>query len=224
MKIIESQYLIVGAGLVGSSTAMHLAGLGAQGVVAVDLDLEGVFSSSELNAGGVRATWNNPVNAQISKLSIDYYATIKKEIGFKQSGYFWMFSADKWPQASATLKANPGLCDLGVEYLSPREITARYPFLDKVDDLGGATFSPHDGLLNANLLKNHFRVKARSNGAEFLNRIWVHHVAATDQGLELDAWQWPENLDHDEIKRILTTRDTSGAAAIKIKKIGRAHV
>lgn len=217
MKRVESDILIVGAGLVGSSAAMHLTDLGATSVTVVDLDLEGTFSSSELNAGGVRATWNNPINAQISKLSIDYYATVKNDVGFKQHGYFWMFAADKWSQASATLKANPGLRDLGIEYLSPAEITQRYPFIDKVSDLGGATFSPRDGLLNANLLKMHFRKRAKARGAEFLNRIWVHHVTVGADAIELDAWVWPENLDHDEIKRILTSRDTSGAQPVKLK-------
>lgn len=217
MKTLDCDILIVGAGLVGSSTAMHASRLGDRRVTVVDLDLEGVFSSSELNAGGVRATWNNPVNAEISKVSIDYYATVRDEVGFKQQGYFWMFARDKWEQASATLRANRNLSDMGVEYLTPAEITRRYPFIDKVDDLGGATFSPRDGLLNANLLKMHFRAEARAKGAEFLNRIWVHHVTVKDDAIELDAWHWPDNLDHDEIKRILTEKDTSGAEPIKLR-------
>ena len=143
---------------------MHLAQKGAKSVVVVDLDLDGVFSSSELNAGGVRATWNNPVNARISRVSIDYYATVAKEIGFHQKGYFWMFGQDEWAQASATLRNNPNLKDARIEYLAPAEITQRFPFIDKTDDLGGATFSPLDGLLNANLLKMHFREKARAAG------------------------------------------------------------
>ena len=49
--------LIVGAGLAGSAVAMHLAEMGHEGVVVLDPDLAGVRSSSELNAGGVRATW-----------------------------------------------------------------------------------------------------------------------------------------------------------------------
>jgi glycine/D-amino acid oxidase-like deaminating enzyme len=219
MSFFEADVIIVGAGLLGSSTAMHLSRLGARSVLVVDLDLEGVYSSSELNAGGVRATWNHPVNAAISKLSIDYYATIRNELGFRQNGYFWMYSKDEWPKASERLRSNPGLAELGIEYLAPAEITRRYSFIDKVDDLGGATFSPRDGLLNANLLKTHYRKMARDSGVRFLNRIWVHHVTVDPKsGLaELQAWQWPDHLSDDELKRILTTKDTSGAMSVTFK-------
>src|SRR5580658_7621438 len=114
---IESDIVVVGAGLLGSSTAMHLCQGGAKSVTVVDLDLEGVFSSSELNAGGVRATWMNPVNALISRVSIDYYATVRDEVGFRQKGYFWMFAEGDWARASAALRSNPRLKDAGIEYL-----------------------------------------------------------------------------------------------------------
>ncbi|MBI3556696.1 MAG: FAD-binding oxidoreductase [Deltaproteobacteria bacterium] len=218
MRVLESDITIVGAGLVGSSVAMHLGLNGAKSVMAVDLDLEGVFSSSELNAGGVRATWNNPVNAQISRVSIDYYASVHEDVGFHQKGYFWMFAKEEWDTASATLRANPHLKDARIEYLSATDITRRFDFIDKVDDLGGATFSPLDGLLNANLLKNHFRARARAKGAKFLNRIWVHHVTFMADGtIELDAWQWPDQMDQDELKKILTAKETRGAEPIKIR-------
>src|SRR5689334_15326008 len=114
---VEADIVIVGAGLLGSSVAMHLAQQGAKSIAVVDLDLDGVFSSSELNAGGVRATWNHPVNAAISKISIDYYSKIYEEVGFRQNGYFWMYSKDRWAQAFSALKSNPNLKNLGIEYL-----------------------------------------------------------------------------------------------------------
>jgi glycine/D-amino acid oxidase-like deaminating enzyme len=217
MKTIEADVIIVGAGLVGSSVAMHLAQNGAGSVVVVDLDLEGVYSSSELNAGGVRATWNSPVNAMISRLSIDYYSSIKEQIGFKQNGYFWMYSSENWPKAKAALQANPHLQDMGLGYLSPAQITSQYPFIDKVSDLGGATFSPRDGLLNANLLKAHFRNAARAAGVQFVNRTWVHHVDVQDDFSRLKAWRWPDQLSDDELKGILTSKDTKGADAVELK-------
>ena len=67
MKTLQTDYLVIGAGLVGSAVTMGLANLGADRVTLVDLDLAGEWSSSELNAGGVRATWSQKVNLLTSK-------------------------------------------------------------------------------------------------------------------------------------------------------------
>src|SRR5690606_17442083 len=62
--------LVIGAGLAGSAVAMHLAEMGDDGVLVVDPDLAGARSSSELNAGGVRATWWQPVNVELCAATI----------------------------------------------------------------------------------------------------------------------------------------------------------
>ncbi|MGE4232776.1 MAG: NAD(P)/FAD-dependent oxidoreductase [Bacteriovoracia bacterium] len=204
----ETDIVIVGAGLMGSSVAMALSELAPKlSILAIDLDLEGVFSSSELNAGGVRATWNNPVNAAISRASIDYYEKIASEIGFRQNGYFWMFNSVVWPEEKRTLQQNPFLKDLGIQYLTPDEITKKYPFIDKTQDLGGATFSPKDGLLNPNLLKLHYRHRAKANGVQFADHFWVRDVEVLEKEgrILLQSWHFDNQLDQDEIKTILST-------------------
>ena len=88
--------LIVGAGLAGSATAMHLAERGAEGVVVVDPDLAGMRSSSELNAGGVRATWWRPVNVELCAATIDFFAEHRDEFAFRERGYLWLHRPDRW--------------------------------------------------------------------------------------------------------------------------------
>ena len=80
-ETLRPQIAIIGAGVIGSALAMALAERGAKGVVVYDADLEGTLSSSELNAGGVRATFHQPANVLCSKLSIDYFAKHAEEIG-----------------------------------------------------------------------------------------------------------------------------------------------
>lgn len=199
---LKADVVVVGAGLLGSSVAMHLVLKQPNlKVIVLDLDLDGVYSSSELNAGGVRATWNQPVNAALSQISIEYYEKVASEIGFRQKGYLWMYSKEDWPVACKVLKANRLLNELGVEYLEPADLKTKYSFIDKLEDLGGATFSPKDGLINPNLLKLHYRKKAKERGVEFLNRVWVHEVDVNP--IRLEAWQWDLRLSLDEIKGIL---------------------
>src|SRR5262245_37523540 len=95
----EIQTLIVGAGVMGSSLAMSLAKLGMTQVRVIDFDLQGSLSSSELNAGGVRAAWGEPINRTLSKSSIDYFSTVTEEVGYRACGYTWLHSPKTAPGA-----------------------------------------------------------------------------------------------------------------------------
>ena len=81
------EVLIVGGGVIGTSLAWALAARGVGGVVVLDLDLAGVYASSELNAGGARATWWQPVNIETCKLTLDFFREHQQEFGFRDLGY-----------------------------------------------------------------------------------------------------------------------------------------
>ena len=53
----------------------------------VDLDLACVYASSELNAGGARATWWQPVNVEACRLTLDFFREHADEFGFRELGY-----------------------------------------------------------------------------------------------------------------------------------------
>jgi sarcosine oxidase, subunit beta len=157
--------IVIGAGIVGSSVTMALAQRGKR-TLAIDIDLSGRLSSSEKNAGGVRATWWEAVNITLCRASIEYYESIAREIGFRQKGYLWLYDAETWPKALAHIELQRGLGH-PIETLTADQVHQHAPEIDRLDGIEGATFSPRDGLVNPNLLKNHYRDRARSMGAEF---------------------------------------------------------
>ncbi len=167
--IQKVETLIIGAGVIGSSTAMHLARLGMTGIHVIDLDLEGTLSSSELNAGGVRATWVQPINIEMSKITIDYFSEVAQEVGYKPCGYLWLHPAERWARAVAAREVQAKM-GWPVEVWDVAQLRSRIPFLDKTDGIAGALFAPRDGLINPNLLKKHYRELARSSGVEFVDR------------------------------------------------------
>ncbi|MGE0028604.1 MAG: NAD(P)/FAD-dependent oxidoreductase [Thermoleophilia bacterium] len=167
--------LIVGAGLAGSAVAMHLADLGHDDVVVVDPDLAGVRSSSELNAGGVRATWWQPVNVELCAATIDWFAERPEEFGLRQRGYLWLHGPERFAEAAGRVEMQNGF-GRDIELLSPREVHDRWPVIDEVSDLGGATFSPRDGLVNPNAVREHYRDRARAAGVRFIDRTVVTGV------------------------------------------------
>jgi sarcosine oxidase subunit beta len=172
--------IIIGGGLIGSSAAMHLAARGVTSILLLDVDLGGRYSSSELNAGGVRATFRNEINIALSRASIGFFETIAEEVAFDQKGYLWMYDEAGWPAALEALRMQNERFGLDVRAMTPAEVTAHCPFIDQLDGVAGATFSPRDGLLNPNLLKHAYRNRARDKAGQGLHLRNYHYVTAID--------------------------------------------
>jgi glycine/D-amino acid oxidase-like deaminating enzyme len=173
----EFETLIIGAGLIGSSTAYHLAQLGARGIAVIEADLAGRLSSSELNAGGARATWDQPINVQLARDSIAWMRQHREWSGYRDCGYLWMHTPAQMGPSLARVKQLQEKQGIPVEVLDVPALQRKCPFLDKTADLAGATFSPLDGLFNPNLVKNSFRDEARRLGVTFLEG---HRVKAVN--------------------------------------------
>ncbi|MBL7716813.1 MAG: FAD-binding oxidoreductase [Bdellovibrionales bacterium] len=206
MNTDHSETLVVGAGLVGSSLAWHLAALGSTEVTVIDFDLEGTLSSSELNAGGVRATFQQPLNIQASKVSIDFFSKHREEFGYRDCGYLWLVSKDaqegfrKAMQVQLAEGWEVQDWDLG-------QLRKKAPFIDKTDDLVGACFAPKDGLINPNLLKNYYRARAREKGVRFLDRTQLvgAEYQASSKGWKLKFRTFPKVLSGAFKEEVLTS-------------------
>jgi len=173
----RADILIVGGGIIGTSLAYSLAERGARGVTVVDLDLAGLYASSELNAGGARATWWQPVNIDACRATLDFFAEHAEEFGFRRRGYLWLYGDRELHAQALEKRALQNARGLGVESLSIGEVSERFPLLDRaLDELVGATFSPRDGLVNPNAVRAWFRREAESRGVRFLNRHYVTGV------------------------------------------------
>ncbi|MGH7932675.1 MAG: NAD(P)/FAD-dependent oxidoreductase [Candidatus Binataceae bacterium] len=202
--------VLIGGGIIGSAAAMGLAQRGLKIAVA-DIDLSGRLSSTEKNAGGVRATWWQPVNVTLCRASIKYYETIRDEVGFRQKGYMWLYDAGTWSKAEEHIPLQRSLGH-PIEALTPAEVSRRVPEIDRLDHIGGATFSPDDGLINPNLLKEHYRARSRAAGAKYLDRVYVHAVGVESDEVRLQCWQGDGALSDEGLVRMMT-EDGPGEAA-----------
>jgi FAD-dependent oxidoreductase domain-containing protein 1 len=173
--------VIVGAGLLGSSTAYHLALQGAKNIAVIDADLAGRLSSSELNAGGARTTWDQSLNVQLAHDSIEFMRKNREVADYRDCGYLWMCTPETWPHTQKRAQFLAGQHKIPVDLLDVPALKAKLPFVDKTDDLAGALFSPRDGLFNPNLLKNYFRDEARRLGVEFLEGHRVKAVSVPNK-------------------------------------------
>ena len=173
----HADVLIAGGGIIGSSVAYALARRGVSDILVVDLDLAGLYASSELNAGGARATWWQPVNIATCAVTLEFFREHRDEFQFRESGYLWLY--DRQPLFDRAVEKIPlqNSFGLDVEILSPSDVAERFPLLDRnLGELVGATHSPHDGLLNPNAVRRWYRAQAEALGVRFLNRHYISGV------------------------------------------------
>ena len=96
--------LIAGGGVVGSAIAWALAERGVRDVLVVDVDLAGLYASSELNAGGARATWWHPVNVETCAATLDFFRQHAEDVAFLERGYLWLYAdAERFARARQKL-------------------------------------------------------------------------------------------------------------------------
>ena len=215
----KTNVLIAGGGIIGSAVAWALATRGVSDVAVVDLDLAGLYASSELNAGGARATWWQTVNVQTCASTLDFFRQHQDTFFFEERGYLWLYANPQLFEVAKKKREMQNGFGLGVEVLAPHEVVERFPVLDTDPTrLVGATFSPHDGLVNPNAVRQWFRHQAESLGVRFLNRHYVSGVSTARQPGSKRRVDWVEVTEivgrdpmdqQGSIRDILTTHVVS---------------
>lgn len=138
---------IIGGGIMGASTAYHLAQRGCTDVVVLERDLL-AQGSTGLSAGGIRQQFSHPANIRLSQEAVRVFERFEEEFGvdmeFRQVGYLFLAqSEDVWQEFLAGVEIQRQY-NVPVEALSPEEIKHRWPYLNVTDLLGG-TFCAEDG-------------------------------------------------------------------------------
>ena len=166
--------VIAGGGVIGTALAWALAERGVSGITVVDVDLAGLYASSELNAGGARATWWQAVNVETCLATLDFFRGHRDEFAFRELGYLWLYRDPELFRTACEKRVLQNRSGLGVALVAPAELTERFPVLDReLDDLCGATFSPRDGLVNPNAVRAFYRREAEGRGVRFLDRDYI---------------------------------------------------
>src|SRR5213593_3251841 len=176
--------VIIGSGMVGSSVAYHLAQQGCTNVLVIDREAHQGKGSTGKSMGGVRAQFSTPVNIQMSKYSIDFFAKFDDVVGhpadYRAHGYLFCATNENH---LAYLKANRerqnALGVTNVEWVTPEDIVKMVPQL-RVDDVLGGTFCPTDGFVDPHSVMMGFMLNAREHGV----RLWLDTKVT---GINVDA-------------------------------------
>ena len=157
--------VIVGAGIMGVSTAYHLARRRAGRIVVLERD-DVCSGSTALASGGIRHQYANRIGIELTTHSIVTYERFEDEFGvdpnFRQHGYLILVTTED--ELAIARRSVALQQSLGVDVRAARrrdETQQRFPYLN-TDDLLGATYSPRDGYADPYLCHDrHRRAGAR---------------------------------------------------------------
>ncbi len=145
--------VIIGGGVMGASTAYHLAQRGLKNILL--LEKENFFGQGATGrcAGGVRYQFSTEINVRLSLESLPmierFKDEIEQEVSYKQCGYMLVATNEK---DASIFKHNVEMQNkLGVptQLLSGDEVRARVPLM-KFDDALAGTFNQKDGTVDPN--------------------------------------------------------------------------
>ena len=161
-----AEVLIVGAGIMGASTAYHLARLGVRRVVVLERDTV-CSGSTALASGGIRHQYANRLGVELTTHSIVTYERFAEEFGvdphFRQHGYLILIATDDELATARRSVALQRSLGVAVELLDPAATHTLCPYLN-TDDLLGATYTPRDGYADPYLCATAIAARARDLG------------------------------------------------------------
>lgn len=166
---VQAEIVVIGGGIIGCSTAYHLAKEGAKDVIV----LEGgqLTNGSTWHAAGLVGQLRTSANiTQLLKNSVDLYKILEAETGlatgWKMNGGLRLAcSKDRWTEVQREATTARSF-DLPMELLTPQEAKDLWPLMD-VSDVVGAALLPTDGQVNPADITQSLAKGARMGGVKF---------------------------------------------------------
>jgi len=166
----HAQYVVIGGGIIGCSTAYHLARDHKADVVL--LEQNRLTSGSTWHAAGLVGQLRSSASiTQVLKYSVDLYKKLDAETGlatgWKMTGCLRLATnEDRWKEYKrlATTAQSFGM---EMHLVSPAEVKKMWPLMD-VSDLVGASWLPTDGQASPSDIAQSLAKGARMHGAKIV--------------------------------------------------------
>ena len=186
--------VVIGGGVMGASTAYHLAKQGCEDVLL--LERERFFGTQATGkcAGGIRYQFGTEINVQLSKLSLPMLHRFEEElgqpIGLNPCGYLFLLTNPEDIRVFRRTIEMQHRLGVGTMWLEPPEIAELVPSLDLTGVLAG-TFNPDDGLADPSSVVQGYVSAAGRLGASLQTEVEVIDIlvkggrvtgVVTDQG------------------------------------------
>jgi sarcosine oxidase subunit beta len=173
--------IVIGAGVIGTSIAYHLAAFGARDVVVLDRAQVGSGTSSQ-SSGILRTHYSVPENVELARRSwqvFDSFAAYlgddEASAGLVKCGY--LIAAPEGPKLAPLRAALLAQQAKGIEVhlLSAQEAALRLPIC-RFDDAALIGFEPEAGFADAYLVASGFARAARRRGVKIIEGVEVERL------------------------------------------------
>jgi len=162
----RADVVVVGGGVMGASTAFHLAEAGVNVVLVERADL--ASGSTVKAAGGVRANFSDELNIALGKRSLAAFEAFAErpgqDIDLHQPGYLFVLTRSEDVELFEASVALQNAMGVESRMLTPAEAKDLSPFLN-VDDVLAAAYSPRDGHCSPESVVLGYAAGARRHGA-----------------------------------------------------------
>lgn len=173
--------VIIGGGIIGASTAWHLAKAGVKDVVVVESSEMGSGSSAK-PLGGVRANFSDPSNIELGRRSLEAFdrfsADFGVDIGFQKVGYLFLARDDAQLSGMKEAVRMQNQSGVSSRLVTPDEAHQLNPFVEP-SALTGASYSPGDGFVQPTRVVEGYVRAAQDMGVTFLNRTQVLDISTS---------------------------------------------
>lgn len=165
----KAQIVIVGGGVMGASTAYHLAVRGVKDIVLIEKQSLFGMGATGKCAGGVRYQFSTEINIRLSQHSLPMLDRFPDEIGQeidrRKTGYLFLLTREANVERFKEIVALQHRLGVQTEWLTGDEVRRRVPQL-KTDDVLAGTNHPEDGLADPNSVVNGYITAARRLGVQ----------------------------------------------------------
>jgi 4-methylaminobutanoate oxidase (formaldehyde-forming) len=207
----QAEIIVIGGGIVGCSTAYHLAKFGAKDVLL--LERKKLTSGSTFHAAGLVGQLRTSANiTRLLKQSVEIYRTLEAETGqatgWKMNGGLRLACNEERLTEIKRQATTARSFGLDMHLLTPSEAKKLWPLMD-VSDVVGAAYLPTDGQANPSDITLSLAKGARQRGARIIEDVEVTDIVlkdgraagvVTDQGMiacdtiVICAGQWSKEI------------------------------
>jgi sarcosine oxidase subunit beta len=174
----SADVVVIGAGVIGTSTAYHLAKMGIKDVILLEMDQVGSGASSKSASMLSLQFGSNKINARMAKYSYGKFMQFEHEVGttidFKRTGWITIAREGETHTLKAHTKTLNEL-EITSEIIDPAEIKSIYPELN-TEDIAIGAWGPDDGPFDPHMILWGYMNRAKEMGVKLYQGVRATNI------------------------------------------------